>query len=760
MRTTSLLRSASAAILAGILPMITPSPVAANTLATWTNNAADNAWETPANWDINQVPNNSTYDVRLLTADPCNLSSMFQIGALNLSPSTANLNLLPASALGITSPSGIANDGTITVNANATLRFHTSSGVLGTGRINLNGGLLTGDGVTVTNGGGHTIAGFGDIRLTANNAALVNNGLIAASSSLSNTGETLHLFLSDSAVNQNKGVIQSFAFSLPTTLVLEQGRFYQPAGGKLAANAFFADSVVQIGGVEPFTISGGTFETTNGPPGKGVIRGVAAILYGDITNAGAFEIPASGFTLMRATTLRNFGTMTLTANNSLLRFDAGTSISGWGAIVLTNDAILEVSNFFLFTNEVTNGSDHTIKGNGTIQIDPGPSLMNNGTIAPGVEVGTLKFKGGNLRLSYASKLAFEIGGPIQGTGYDHLEKIDVVPWTLGGKLAVTLINGFTPTASDAFEIITTQARLAGAFTNVRSGERMNTSDGTGSFLVTKTVTNVVLSDFGPPLPPSQLLNISTRTRVLNGLNVLIGGFIVTGSEPKKVIVRGIGPGLKTRGVTDPLPDPTIELHSGNGGPVLASNDNWKDTQRTEIENTGIPPDDDLDSAIVATLPANNSNYTVVMNGKDGATGVGIVEIYDLNPSANSRLANLSSRGFVGTGDDVMIGGVIIGPDAANGERVLIRGLGPQLTNSGIPGGLQDPILELHDPNGSLLAENDNWRDTQEADIQFAIPPSDNRESAILVTLAPGNYTAIVRGANDSTGTALVEVYNF
>jgi hypothetical protein len=234
--------------------------------------------------------------------------------------------------------------------------------------------------------------------------------------------------------------------------------------------------------------------------------------------------------MIRATTLTNFGSMTLNANTSRMRFDAGTSITGPGAIILTNEAILEVSNIGIFTNHVTNCSDHTIKGNGAIHIDPGTTLTNNGTIAPGTPVGRLNYEG-NLQLSYASNLAFEIGGTIEGVSYDQLRNADSMPLILNGKLTVTLINGFTPLASDTLDIVTTPAPLERAFTNVPSGERMNTSDGAGSFIVSYKANNVVLSNFGPPLPPSQLLNLSTRTRVLNGLNVLIAGFIVMGTEP-------------------------------------------------------------------------------------------------------------------------------------------------------------------------------------------------------------------------------------
>jgi hypothetical protein len=255
------------------------------------------------------------------------------------------------------------------------------------------------------------------------------------------------------------------------------------------------------------------------------------------------------------------------------------------------------------------------------------------------------------------------------------------------------------------------------------------------------------------------LNIATRLRVLTGENVLIGGFIVTGTDAKKVLVRGLGPSLVNRGVPDTLPDPTLELHDSSDA-TLAFNNDWKDSQQNEIQNTGVPPTNDLESAIVVTLPANNSVYTVILRGNNNTTGNGIVEVYDLDQSANSKLANISSRGFVGTGDDAMFGGVIVGANTANNTPILVRGLGPSLTSLGIQNALPDPVLELHDPNGNLLAVNDNWMDTQPSSIdQTGIPPSDDAESAIVITLAPGNYTAVLRGANNGTGVGLVEVYD-
>jgi uncharacterized repeat protein (TIGR03803 family) len=247
-------------------------------------------------------------------------------------------------------------------------------------------------------------------------------------------------------------------------------------------------------------------------------------------------------------------------------------------------------------------------------------------------------------------------------------------------------------------------------------------------------------------------NISTRLPAGTGDNVLIGGFIITGTQPKKVIVRGIGPSLPFAGA---LADPTLALHDGSGQ-VLASNDNWKDTQQAAIEATGIPPTNNLESAIVATLPANNSAYTAILAGKNGGTGIGVVEAYDLDQTADSRLANISTRGFVNTGDNALIGGFICGPNTT----VVVRAIGPSLTQFGVHNALIDPSLELRDANGDLVLSNNNWRDTQQAAIQATgLAPTDNRESALIQALTSGGYTAIVRGVGNTTGVAVVEVYN-
>ena len=201
----------------------------------------------------------------------------------------------------------------------------------------------------------------------------------------------------------------------------------------------------------------------------------------------------------------------------------------------------------------------------------------------------------------------------------------------------------------------------------------------------------------------------------------------------------------------------LELH-GPGGFVTITNDNWQDTQPSEIEATGIPPSNILESAIVATLPPGA--YTAIVRGQSGGTGVGLIETYDLDSAATSQLANISTRGFVDTGDNVMIGGLIAGPASAGGGPMLVRAIGPSLGDLGVEGALEDPTLELRDRNGNLIASNDDWRATQQEAIEATgIPPSHDKESAILAIVAPGNYTAIFRGKNNATGIGLVEVYN-
>lgn len=257
---------------------------------------------------------------------------------------------------------------------------------------------------------------------------------------------------------------------------------------------------------------------------------------------------------------------------------------------------------------------------------------------------------------------------------------------------------------------------------------------------------------------SVLLNSSTRLHTGRGDDVLIGGFIIAGPAKKNVVLRGLGPSLRINGspIAGTLQDPAIELRKSDGT-ILVANDNWRDAQPTEIQGTGLAPMDDRESAISISL--DPGNYTVVLSGKGATTGIALVEAYDVDQAASARLLNISTRGHVQTGDNVMIGGVILG--GADYARVIFRGLGASLAVNGvpIPGRLADPTLELHDGNGMTIAFNDDWKDNQPAEIEDSgLPPSDDREAVVIGSFPPGQYTAIVRGKDNSTGIALVEAY--
>jgi hypothetical protein len=255
-----------------------------------------------------------------------------------------------------------------------------------------------------------------------------------------------------------------------------------------------------------------------------------------------------------------------------------------------------------------------------------------------------------------------------------------------------------------------------------------------------------------PSAGTRMANISTRLSVGTGANALIGGFILRGSTPEKIIVRAIGPSLP---VTGALLNPLLDLHDARGA-TIASNDNWTDSpDHDAIVASGVSPTNPAESAIVATLKPGNT--TAVVSGVNGTTGIGLVEIYDMGSTTDTRLVNISTRGFVQTGDNLLIAGVIITGDGP--LRILFRALGPSLGGAGISNFLPDPTLELHDRNGTVIDSNNNWRSDHEAEIMATtLPPPSEAESAIVRSLSPGNYTAILRGVGNTTGVALVEAY--
>ena len=239
---------------------------------------------------------------------------------------------------------------------------------------------------------------------------------------------------------------------------------------------------------------------------------------------------------------------------------------------------------------------------------------------------------------------------------------------------------------------------------------------------------------------------------------MIGGFIITGSDSKRVIIRGIGPSMTGAGVPDVISDPILRLF-GPTGTQIGVNDNWQDTQPAEIQATGLAPQDSREAAIVATL--SPAAYTTTLANANGLNGVGLVEIYDLDSAANAKLANISTRGFVQTADNVMIGGFALGGSSINPARVVVRALGPSLAQVGINNPLSNPTLQLFDSNGQSVAFNDNWQDdpSQAAELQaLNLAPANPNESAIVTMLSPGLYTAVTSGQGGGIGIGLIEVY--
>lgn len=255
---------------------------------------------------------------------------------------------------------------------------------------------------------------------------------------------------------------------------------------------------------------------------------------------------------------------------------------------------------------------------------------------------------------------------------------------------------------------------------------------------------------------SPLLNLSTRMRVLTGERVLISGFIITGTDPKRIALRAIGPSLANSGLFG-LANPVLEVRAADSS-IIATNDNWQtDAAASELTANGLAPANPNEAATIQTLAPGA--YTAIVRGTGNSTGMGLVELYDLSPAANSLVANISTRGFVNTGDDVLIGGFIVGPGSSG--RVVVRAIGPSLTNAGISSALANPLLEVHDHNGALMKTNDNWQtDASASEVQAAgLAPANANEAAMLSPLTPGMYTAIVRGHGSANGVALVEVYN-
>ncbi len=416
--------------------------------------------------------------------------------------------------------------------------------------------------------------------------------------------------------------------------------------------------------------------------------------------------------------------------SSFARVEAATDV----AAVVISDGETNLDGLTITGPVILNGG--ILSGSGFIF---GDLASNGGYLSPGHSAGALAVMG-NFTQGPNGTLILEDGGALP-TQFDAL----LVSGTanLGGRLDLRLINHYQPDPADTFNPLSYTA-VSGMFSIISSNAQVSVNP-TG-FLASVDPSKIQPSSGQP-------LNIATRMSVQAGDNVLIAGFIITGpsGSTKKVLIRGLGPSLAQFGVPGTLSDPLLELHDGN---TITTNDNWQQGDTSQIPN-GFAPSDSREAVIVATLAPGN--YSAVVKGAHGETGVGIAEVYDLDSTSPAKLGNIATRGFINTGDDVMIGGFIVGGNEP--AKILVRAIGPTLSDFGVQGALQDPTLELHDSNGMSIS-NDDWRESQEADIiATTIPPNKNQESAILATLAPGNYTAVVRGKNNTTGIGLVEAYN-
>lgn len=273
------------------------------------------------------------------------------------------------------------------------------------------------------------------------------------------------------------------------------------------------------------------------------------------------------------------------------------------------------------------------------------------------------------------------------------------------------------------------------------------------FSVLAAVTALLFA--GNNVRAGDLANLSSRGSVGKGDNVLIGGIIVTGSATKRVILRALGGSVSVNGTVGAgtLADPILDLYDSSSH-LLQSNDDWRYGPELEIEASKLAPTDDYEAVIIAAL--DPANYTVIIRGYAHSTGIAVVEAYDPDPASGSRLAEISTRGNVQLGDQLLIGGFIVSNGAT---KVLLRAIGPELTAFSVSNPLQNPTLELRDNNGALLEANDDWEtDNRQAIIDTGAPPKDARESAIVRTVDPGRYTALVRGKDNTTGIGLVEIY--
>lgn len=640
----------------------------------------------------------------------------------------------------------------------------------------------------------------------------ISGGNVASGSGILNDHSTLTI--DNCAVQQNElggGIYNDGGGSNASLTLLNStvsgnsafqagGGVYNDASGDGSANLTITNSIVTDnfcgntikfgsgsgGGIhnEGFHTDG-TVTITDSIVSNNRSGGNAAVPYGD--GGGIYnnsEVTIRNSTISGNSTGRNGGAIynvgSLTITNSTISGNSAIGLHdderwGYGGAI-QNHSLMTITNCTLSDNYATN-SGGGIYGGGNIR----NSTMSNNTatvrgggiaVSGGMELGntilkagspggTLSNNGGSV-LSHGYNLSSDdAGGFLTGTG----DRINTDPMLgqlqhNGGPTATHDLLPGSPaidTGDPNFTPPPFNDQRGPTYARVFNG-RIDI----GSLEVQPNPPIPTPTPIASPSPtPARTLNISTRLRVETGASVLVGGFIVTGKAPKNVAIRGIGPSLADFGISDALADPTLELRAANGA-LIVQNDNWQDNpaHAAQLTALGLALHHPNESGIVATLQPGTS-YTAILAGNNGGTGVGLVEVYDANQAADSQLANISTRGFVQTGNNVMIGGFILG-GGGNSAQVAVRGLGPSLLESGLSPVLDDPTLELRDNNGALLMSNDDWQEnpTHAAQLSahgLALP--NFRDAGIFAIFPPGAFTVILTGSNGGTGFGLVEIYN-
>jgi len=731
----------------------------------WDGGSSNNDWSNATNWDFDVVPANAQNLTFPPGAPADSLNNNNNIAGLRLGKLTFNTSGYNISGNAIELGQGIINNATSGLGSAIALNIKlllpqtflnngpTTTTLTGQVDLTANGNVLTidGSGSHVINGqiigtapigsGGIIKNGTGTLSLfTATNTytgqTLINSGTVRISSpnSFGATGSGNNTVVFSGATLTLEGNVTN----VPEVISLNG----TGVGGTGALNA-----VVCNVGCSMASTGLQTDSTINVPTGSHTLTLAGQVAVGTVglTKIGAGTLILSGNSTSTGTTTVSAGTLLVNGNNS----SSPVNITGG-----------------------------TVGGTGTV----GAITAANGTVAPGASAGTLNVSG-NVTFNSGATLKIEIGGLNALT--DLLNVTGTVNLGPGvSTLTGSFINGFTPTPGQNFTIIQSTGAITGTFAQGSSvtiggtfftiGYGANsvqltaqggpsptptaTATATPTATATATSTPAATATATPTATPdpTSLANISTRLRVETGDNVLIGGFIITGTQPKKVIALATGPSLTALGIPGALANPTLELFQGNS--LIDSNDNWVDSQNKQaIIDSGVAPTNDLESAIIATLPANNAQYTAIVRGVNNGTGVGTVQFFDLDRLVDSKLANISTRGLVQTGDNVLIAGTIV--LGATPQKVIVRAIGPSLPFAGV---LPDPTLELRTGDGTLLDSNDNWKDSpnKQAIIDSTIPPTNDAESAIVQTLpaSGAQYTAIVRGVGGTTGIAVVEVF--